>query len=87
MTNETPPTKIDQLEFDLRVLEAVVAAMLAEIPRERLRGLLPHFDLARHPLGGIQTHDADQHDAVNRVLNRAHEFVEVVLNADLGEFR
>lgn len=86
MTNETPPTRIERVESDLRVLEAVVEATLAEVPRERLSGILTRFDLERNPLAReIRPKDSDQYDAVHRVLNKAHEFVEMILNAGLGD--
>ena len=47
MANETPPTLSETVDFDLRAPEAVVA----EIRRERITALLPHFDLAGYPLG------------------------------------
>ena len=79
MDGETPPNQIEQLEFDVRVLEAVVAALLAELPRDVVRGLLIHFDLTRRPPGPeINPAETKKYDALHRVFNHAHEFVELV---------
>lgn len=88
MADEQSPSRIEKLEFDLRVLEAVVAALLAELPRELVERLHPNFDLARRPPGPeINAAETEKYDLMHRVLNHAHEFVGVVLNASRSNDR
>ena len=86
MTNEIPPARIEKLEFDLRVLEAVVAALLLELPNGLVERLLVQFDLERCPPGPeVNPAETEKYNAMHRVLNHAHEFVEIVLDARRGE--